>query len=158
MKLILFIIIYVISFNTYSQKFQTEIGKAYKVEVKAGVTNIKKADTVIVEIHTDIKSKLFVDDIKETIDSSGIYTTTIHLTNPYSTTIEVDLEVFLDSPAIKVECLVGVGVLQEYWKHGVYWSFFGTVRSRNHGGNLIITSTKRVKCTIKGVEGIWKIN
>lgn len=158
MKIFFILITLCICLKSVSQTYKTEIGRAYKVEVKKGITNIKKADTVILEIHTDVKSKLYVDNIKEEIDSTGLYIYTIHLTNPYSNTINVDIEVFLDKPAISAECLLGVGVIQSSWKHGVYWSFLGTVRSKSKGGNLIIKANQKTKCTIKGVEGVWTVN
>jgi hypothetical protein len=158
MKIYFLIPVIILGSKTNAQTYKTEIGRAYKVEIKKGITNIKKADTVILEIHTDVKSKLFVDNIKEEIDSSGLHTYTIHLTNPYSNTINIDLEVFLDKPAISAECLLGEGTIQSSWKYGVYWSFLGTVRSKSKGGDLIIKANQKIKCTIKGVEGVWTIN
>lgn len=139
--------------------YKTDIGKANNIEIKNGITTINNANKVLVQIYADVKSRLFLTGYNQVKDSSGFYITTINLINPYSETIELDLDFIFDNPVLDINAAIGVGQLTEQYNNKSnngykHWAIIGTVHSMVHGGYIAIKSEEKISFTLKGVEGV----
>jgi hypothetical protein len=158
MKYLLIILFCFESINSYTQKsntiYNTTVDKATKVEVKGGVTNIKKADTVLIQIFSDPKSKIYLTGATQIKDSSGMFITTFHLKNPYSKTLDLEIEMIFDNPYTDIKYSMGVGMAQKlFTSDNKSWGLVGSLYSFENGGTITVTSSTPIKCTIKGIEG-----
>ena len=182
MKYILVLFFFLLNISGYSQitkgEFNTKINKAGTVTVKnnTGKIEIIKADTVII-IYNIIQGKeeklgeativhdgpttqkLYIVNYKESIDSSGLYITTMEFGNiGEKSATDIDIRILFDKPFenCKWEILnsgmsIGYGNFDS--NRGTF--FFAGMMFAGRKAKLIVTSKERLYTTILGAKGTY---
>ena len=163
MKIPISIILILLCSLTYCQSeksfYETNINKAFNVEIKDGIINIKHADSVIVKVFvTESKYKLYVNAFNQFKDSTGNYITYIHFINPDLINYEVDLTFKFDKPIIgsTLAFKSGAGMLSSTFTPDLkVWAETGKISSAD-GFFAAIKSVEKIQISITGVYGILK--
>ena len=157
MKFILFALSLFWSISTFSQTYNTNIDKAQKVEIKNGVINIKKADTVFIKIYPaeKLKTKLILSFYEEIIDTLGGYTINLLINNPNESEYhDVDIKLKFDKPIESIQWFTGLqyGTKDE----SVGDKLAPRLRFRkcecDEGIKVVIKSKVKVVCSVYGVS------